>query len=160
MLKLWVLNLYHLVFVHLCAMIHMLNSLVLHLLLLLFLYESEMILMLNCRVQHLPLLLFVQIPGFNCTLCTCFTSDNDPRVSSECYTCFSSDLLTCMRLSWGSLRVLHLLLFRFAHLHEMILGFPLSDTPASLPICSLTCDDPGVPSECYTCFSLTIHSPA
>ena len=92
-------------FFHLCEMIRMLNSLVLHLLPLLFLYESEMILMLNCWVLHLLLLLFVHVLGFNCTLCACFTSDNGPKVAS--------DLLSCMRWS---------------------LGFPLSDTPASLPV--------------------------
>ena len=86
--------------------------------------------------------------------------------TTVCSTCCSPDLLTYTRWSSGSLWVIHLLLFWSVHLHAMILRFPqwytcfssdlftcmwgssgsLSDTPASLLICSLTRDDLQVPS--------------
>ena len=159
MLNYWVLHQIHFLFVHLCAMILIVNSWVLHLLLLLFLYLHVLILKLNSGCcTYFSCYSFTSSDStahcLSVSLLICSLAWDDPRVPSEWYTCFSSDLLTCMRWSWGSLWVIHLLLFWFTHLHEMILGLPPSDTPASLLNCSLAWDDPRVSSECYTCFSV------
>ena len=52
---------------------------------------------------------------------------------------------------------MHLLLFRFVHLHEMILRLSQSDTPTSLLICSLARDDSQVHSVIHLLLSWFVH---